>query len=225
MRVLYHFPLCAFSRTVRIILAEKRLDFSLEYEQPWNISEELLTLDPIGIIPLFQDINGICVSGSSAVREYIEEIYPEPNIIGSSPEARAESRRIADCFSFAFFKDVYLDIITERILKRFSRNMTERIPDTAKMRSAMAKANTYIEYISWLVDRRNWLAGQYFSIADIYASSFISVLDYLGCINWSKHEIAKGWYVRIKSRPSFRSILKDNLSQIPPSKDYANLDF
>ena len=82
-----------------------------------------------------------------------------------------------------------------------------------------------MEYISWLIDRRNWLAGKDFSVADIYAASFISVLDYLGIVPWSKYEIAKGWYARIKSRPTFRNILKDNLPQVPPSADYSNPDF
>jgi glutathione S-transferase len=82
-----------------------------------------------------------------------------------------------------------------------------------------------MDFISWLIDRRNWLAGRDFSIADIYASSLVSVLDYLGVIQWNKYDIAKTWYARIKSRPSFRGILVDNLPQIPPSSDYANLDF
>jgi glutathione S-transferase len=94
-----------------------------------------------------------------------------------------------------------------------------------RIRASLSKLRFHLDYVSWLIDRRNWLAGRYFSIADIYAASFLSVMDYIGCVPWDKHEVAKQWYARIKSRPSFRSILNDNLPQIPQSPDYANLDF
>ena len=42
---------------------------------------------------------------------------------------------------------------------------------------------------------------------------------------WEKHEPAKNWYARIKSRPSFRPILQDYIPGIPPAKHYKNLDF
>jgi glutathione S-transferase len=225
MRVLYHFTLCGFSRAIRVILAEKRLDVSLEHEYPWNVSEKLMSVSGIGAIPLLQDINGICVSGFSAIREYLEEVYPMSFMIGSSPEDRAESRQIADWMCSVFYEEVCSAIVYERVVKRFDKKIADRSPDTSKIRAAMSKIDQHMEYISFLSDTRNWLAGQHFSIADVYSSAFVSVLDYLGCINWEKHEVAKGWYARIKSRPSFREILKDNLSQVPPSKDYSNLDF
>lgn len=224
MRTLFHFPLCGYSRAIRFMLSEKRLDFSLVYESPWDVSEKLQELNISGTLPVLSDINGTVVYGNSAIREYIEESYLDINLLGDDPSKRAEARRIADWFDFIFYNDVYFDIINEKILKRFMKNV-DKTPNPSCIRNALSKLNMHLEYISWLVDRRNWLAGQNFSIADIYAASFISVLDYLGCVPWEKHEIAKGWYARIKSRPSFRTILKDNLSQIQPSKDYANPDF
>ncbi|MBQ2176407.1 MAG: glutathione S-transferase family protein, partial [Alphaproteobacteria bacterium] len=122
------------------------------------------------------------------------------------------------------YKDVYQPVIRERILKRFVKD-TDKRPDPACIREAGTKLNNHMEYIAWLVDRRNWLAGKEFSIADIATASLLSVMDYLGIIQWHKYELVKSWYVRIKSRPSFRSILQDNVPQIPPASNYANLDF
>lgn len=224
MRTLYHYPLCGFSRVVRVILSEKKLDYSCVYEAPWDVGEEVFEHNIAGTLPVFIDINGTSVFGSSAIREYIEEVYPEPNLIGDEPADRAETRRLADWFDNIFFHDVYFQLFEEKIRKRFSKN-GDRTPNPALIRAALSKLSMHMGYISWLIDRRNWLGGKYFSIADIYAASFISVLDYLDCIQWNKYEIAKQWYARVKSRPSFRSILADNLSQIPPSSDYANLDF
>ncbi len=224
MRILYHYPLCALCRIVRFILSEKKLDYSCEYQTPWNISDEVFEYNIAGTLPVFVDINGTAIFGNSTITEYINEAYPDPNLIGDDPIDRAETRRIADWFSFIFYNDVYTHIIDEKIMKRFSKT-TDKAPNTSSIRAALSKLGMHLEYISWLVDRRNWLGGKYFSIADIYAASFISVLDYLGSIPWTKHDNAKQWYARIKSRPAFRSILNDHLSQIPPSNDYTNLDF
>lgn len=224
MRTLFHYPLCGQSRIVRFMMAEKRLDFELEYESPWAPSEKLYEHNIAGTLPVLVDISGASIFGSSAVREYLEEVYPDVNLIGTDYNQRAEARRIADWFDFIFFREVYFPVVNEKLTKRFSRSV-DKTADPNSIRTASSKLSTHLEYISWLIDRRNWLAGRDFSIADIYAASFLSVLDYLDFVPWSKHEIAKGWYARIKSRPGFRGILKDNLSQIPPSSNYSNPDF
>ncbi|MDR2666902.1 MAG: glutathione S-transferase family protein [Holosporales bacterium] len=224
MRRLFHYPLCAFSRIVRFIISEKHLDCELIYQVPWEPFEELFEYNLLGSIPLLADISGIFIHGNSAIREYLEETYPEISLINGDFQQRAEARRIADWFAFTFYWDVYLPIVDEKIFKRFSKAVNKS-PEPGKVRSAGTKLSTHMEYIAWLADRRNWLAGKEFSIADIYAASFISVLDYLGIITWNKYEIAKGWYAKVKSRPGFRGILGDNLPQVPPSAEYSNPDF
>jgi glutathione S-transferase len=47
----------------------------------------------------------------------------------------------------------------------------------------------------------------------------------LGEVPWNEDEVAKNWYARVKSRPSFRAILADTMAGLPPSKSYADLDF
>ena len=224
MRTLYHYPLCASCRVVRFMLAEKKLDFSCSYQVPWKVGEEVFEHNIAGTLPVFVDISGTSVFGSSAIREYIEDVYPEPGLIGEDPVDRAEARRMADWFDYIFAQDVYFQITDEKIRKRLARGK-DRTPNPANIREALLRLPMHFEYLSWLIDRRNWLGGKSFSVADIYAASFISVLDYLGMIQWNKYETVKQWYARIKSRPTFRSILSDNLSQLPPSSDYANLDF
>lgn len=224
MRKLFHYPLCAFSRTVRIALSEKHLDCEMVYEAPWAPSDDLLELNVSGELPVLVDINGVSVHGNSAIREYLEEVYPEVNLLGGDFQQRAEARKISDWVNFVFHRDVYFPIIREKILKRFAKDIDRR-PDPACIRSASSKLGTHMGYIAWLVDRRSWLAGKELSVADISAAAFVSVLDYLGIIQWHKYELVKDWYVRIKSRPSFRCVLNDNLPQVPPAADYANLDF
>ena len=82
-----------------------------------------------------------------------------------------------------------------------------------------------MEYIDYLSDRNSYLAGNTLTLADLTVAAHLSILDYLGDVPWEEYKNAKLWYAKIKSRPSFKEILKDNIKGIPPSSNYTNLDF
>ena len=63
------------------------------------------------------------------------------------------------------------------------------------------------------------------SAADLTAAAHLSCLDYLGDVPWDEHPVAKEWYARLKSRPSFRPLLADHWPGTNPPEHYANLDF
>jgi glutathione S-transferase len=63
------------------------------------------------------------------------------------------------------------------------------------------------------------------SYADLAAATHLSAADYLGDVPWNEDEMAKTWYARVKSRPSFRPLLAETLAGVPASENYANLDF
>jgi glutathione S-transferase len=57
------------------------------------------------------------------------------------------------------------------------------------------------------------------------AAAALSVLDYLGEVNWGDFPAAKDWYSRVKSRPSFRPLLADRVRGLSPVSTYGDLDF
>jgi glutathione S-transferase len=93
------------------------------------------------------------------------------------------------------------------------------------MRAARHNIRYHLAYIGWLVGTRDWLAGEKLSLADLAAAAHLSAVDYLGEVPWTADETAKNWYARVKSRPSFRTILADSLAGIAPPANYADLDF
>ncbi len=93
------------------------------------------------------------------------------------------------------------------------------------MRAIRSNLRYHLSYLSYLADQRKWLAGDDFSIADLVAAAHFSVLDYLGEVAWEDYPVAKGWYARLKSRPSFRSLLADRIPGTPPPLHYTDLDF
>ena len=125
-------------------------------------------------------------------------------------------------FDGKFHHEVTDNLLTEKLDKRF---MGMGGPDSAAIRAGHANIPTHLEYIGYLCERRTWLSGGGLSLADAAAAAHISALDYLGDVPWEEHPAAKDWYVRIKSRPSFRPLLQDRIPGLPPPKHYADLDF
>ena len=60
------------------------------------------------------------------------------------------------------------------------RLKNKSFPDAAVIREGVQNMQMHLDYISWLVDQRNWLAGHYLTLADITAAAQLSTLDYLG---------------------------------------------
>jgi len=222
MRILFHLWLSPFCRKVRLVLHEKRLEFQMKTEGVWERRPEFLGLNPAGEVPVLLEVDGSAVSGSDAICEFLDEMYPEPSIIGRNALARAEVRRLVYWFDHKFNDEVTEHLVGEKIMKRF---LGFGEPDSKRVRAGHANVHNHLDYISYLTDRRRWLGGDDMSLADITAAAHISTIDYLGDVPWLEHPGAKDWYARIKSRPSFRPLLEDHIPGAPPVKSYANLDF
>ena len=222
MRILYHLWMSPQCRKVRVALLEKRLEFDLRAENVWERRDEFLALNPASDIPVLVETDGTALSGSDAICEFLDEVHPEPPLIGHQPIARAEVRRLVHWFDEKFNAEVTENLVGEKMTKRY---LGKGGPSSKAVRAGHANIHSHLDYIRYLTERRTWLAGDVFSLADIAAAAHLSSIDYLGDVPWAEHEEAKDWYARIKSRPSFRSILEDNIPGAPPQKHYANLDF
>ena len=75
-----------------------------------------------------------------------------------------------------------------------------------------------------IVEHRDCAGSGEVGIAQPVAGT-ISVLDYLGEIDWKDWPQGKDWYQRMKSRPSFRPLLADRVRGVTPASHYADLDF
>jgi glutathione S-transferase len=69
------------------------------------------------------------------------------------------------------------------------------------------------------------LACREITLGDLAVAAHLSTLDYFGEVPWHDFAAANEWYVRMKSRPAFRSILSDRVPGQPPVSHYAELDF
>ena len=218
---LYQFPLCPFSRKVRLVLGEKGVGYEPVRESPWARRDEFLDMNPAGQTPVMADDRGVGLTDSVATGECFEETVSKAPLPNGTAADRAEIRRLVAWFDVQFFRDITGPLLHERMLKRIVHRAT---PDSTALREAMKAAVAHLDYIDFLLDHRTWLGGATMSLADLAAAAQISVADYLGGIDWKSHEQAKRWYVGMKSRPSFRPLLAERMEGINPPPEYEKLD-
>jgi glutathione S-transferase len=231
MLTLFHQPLCPHSRFARLALGEYGLNARLIEERFWERRNDFLTLNPAGTIPVLVEEGQPAVPGGAVIAEYLEdrragETDAPEHLLPAGAGPRVEVRRLAAWFNDKFHAEVSGPLVNERVFKRYmTLEQGGGPPDTDAIRAARHNIRYHLAYIGWLVRTRDWLAGERLSYADLAAAAHLSAVDYLGDVPWSEDEAAKTWYVRVKSRPSFRAILADSLGGIPPAKHYADLDF
>ncbi len=222
MWLLYQFPLCPFSRKIRLLMSEKNIPYELRREDPWAASDLFFNLNPAGCTPVVvNEEKSLVLADSRAIAEYFEETVDHAPMLGGTAAGRAEIRRLVALFDENFYADVTAPLLSERMKKRL---VLRQPPDSRALREAMKLAHGHLDYLDWLIDNRPWVAGSTMSMADLAAAAQISVADYLGGIDWAGHEQSRGWYAVFKSRPSFRPLLAERMDVIKPPAHYALLD-
>src|SRR6476661_1755194 len=136
---LLQFPLCPFSRKVRLVMAEKGVPAELVRENPWERRDEFVDLNPAGETPvLVETERNIVLIGSQPIAEYFEETVEKTPMIHGDAAQRAEIRRLTEWFDEKLFREVVEPLMVERMRKRL---VSRESPDTRVLREAMRIAN------------------------------------------------------------------------------------
>lgn len=221
---LYHWPLDPAGRMVRLVLAEKGEPFEAVRSQPWAPELEIAAIAPGAVAPAVVSAGAgprFAASGTRAICEYLEEVRPVPALLPDDLSERAEARRLWSWVE-AGMEEVTDTLLSERVLQWTRR---DRQPDSEKLRRGAHTLRGRLTYLNALTEERGNLAGRHLSLADFAAAAHLSAYDYFGDVQWEAVPDLKAWYMRIKSRPSFRPILADRIEAARPVSYYAELDF
>ena len=166
---LFQFPLCPFSRKVRLVLAEKGVGHELVRENPWERRDEFMDLNPAGETPVMVELDqGVTLIGSQPIVEYFDETVDRMPMIHGNAALRAEIRRMTEWFDMKLYREAVEPLMNERMRKRLVNRET---PDTRILREAMRTASEHLDYLDYLLDHRRWLAGPGLSLADFTAAA------------------------------------------------------
>jgi glutathione S-transferase len=164
-----------YVRKVRIVMAEKKLDFQLVLEDVWA-SDEIQKINPLGKVPCLvmegQDSITGAVFDSRVIVEYVDTLSPVGKLIPAGGRERCEVRTweaLAD------------GVVDAAILVRLERTWAGR---SAEQRSAawdqrqMDKVNAGLAAMSQGLADKTWCSGTHFSLADISLGCALGWLEF-----------------------------------------------
>ena len=221
MITLYHYYLCSSSRYIRLILEEHKISYQTQLENYWKPQNDFLELNPAGHLPVLVNEENFPVIGANACVEYIKDLELRSNFFAENYKEKAEINRLVHWFEVIFKKEVFDPIIYEKVYSRIVENIT---PNSENIRAALQNLDFHIQYFNYLLNNKNYFIKDELTYLDFLAAANFSVLDYLGLLNLKSYENIREWYFKLKSRPSFRTLLKDQIVGLNPHENYKNMD-
>lgn len=222
---LFHFAFDPSSRIARLALAEAKVAFEESTVRPWEPDCPLHAWNPSGMPPVLRIAEAgrtLTLCEVSAILGWIEDRSKTPVLMPEDPVDRAEARRLVGWFERRFTDEVDAVLLHERMEKPLLRMGP---PDARLLRDGRAALKAQLAMLEGLLDTGDWLAGRRISAADLHAAGHLSVLDYFGEVPWNSYPHLKTWWMKLKSRPSYRPLMSDRFPGVPPSAHYADLDF
>jgi glutathione S-transferase len=167
-----------YVRKVRIVMAEKRLDFQLEIEDVWA-SDHILESNPLGKVPCLVMEGGEAVFDSRVIVEYIDTLSPVGRLIPERGRERAEVR------TWEALGDGVLDAA---VLARLERNWGGRSDGQRSqpwIDRQMKKIDASLASMSKGLGDKPFCSGIHFSLSDVAVGCALGYLDYrFSHIDW-----------------------------------------
>ena len=190
-------------RRVRIFLAEKGVEIptvDLDMAKGEHRAPEFLALNPLGKLPVLQLDDGTALAESMAICRYIEDIHPEPNLLGRTPLERATVEMWNRRVEFELLKPMGDQF---GHLSAFFAGRVKQIPEFGELARATA-----MKTLAWF-DRelagRPFLAGDRYTVADITAQCAVVLGKNTGAPLPDDLPNLARWWAAVSARPSARA--------------------
>ncbi len=214
MRRLIHVMLSPSCRLARLMVGEKRI--ACDPVPAEDIKQSM---------PVFIDMDGTRAEGVWAILDHLEHHYPDRPLAPADDTARLTCLRWVDWAMGPFHEKVTQRIVYEKAAPRYTGAGFSRAPDMNVIRAGREELKAALSAIGVAAESNGNLACREPTLGDLAVAAPLSALDYFGEIPWSDFPAANEWYVRMKSRPAFRSLLLDRVPGQPPVSHYTELDF
>ena len=199
--LLYQFRMGTNPRRVIVYLAEKGIEvprYELDYANGEHRSAPYLRINPSGRAPTLVTDEGLAITDSAAIVEYLEERHPERPMIGVDPGSRAQVRAI--------------ERLGSDLVGRFQPwlwNATDKFPakESAPSQETATRINAYVQEILDVLDAcigsHAFLAGDSPTIADCTVFPvFQTARERFNLSFGNEHPRLDAWYARFRARPS-----------------------
>jgi glutathione S-transferase len=185
---------------VNMFLAEKGVDLSVvkvDLMGGENRQPPYMAKNPAGQLPCLELDDGTVFAEITAICEYLDEVYPDPPLIGATPEERANTRMWVRRVDLNVCEPMANGFRYAEGLPLFQSRM-RTIPHAADDLKTLAQEK--LSWIDGMMDGKTWIAGERFTLADIMLFCFLQFGAQVGQpLNPDNKNIA-AWQERVKAR-------------------------
>ena len=189
-------------KVVRMFMAERGVNVEtvdIDLMAGENRQPDYLTKNPSGTTPALQLDDGSFIAEITAICEYLDDKHGNTDLIGTTPEARAETRMWSRRIDLQIIENLTNGFRYSEGLQLFQSRL-HCIPQAADDLKALTQ-----ERLTWLdgqMDGKQFVCGDRFTLADILLFCFLEFGEQVGQpINTANKNIS-AWYAKVKQRPS-----------------------
>jgi len=157
-----------FARKVRIVLAEKKIDYDLEQENPWNADTKIAQYNPLGKVPVLELDDGSTLYDSSVIVDYLDTVTPVGRLIPEPTRQRIIVKRW----------EALGDGISEAAANIFLERKRPQTQQSAEwIQRQYGKIRTGLQAMSEDLGEKGFCTGESYNLADIATGCALFYLD------------------------------------------------
>lgn len=202
--ILYGAALSPFVRKVRIVLAEKGLEYQLENVDPFNQPDWYAELNPLRRIPALRD-GDVTLADSSVICHYLEERNPElAPLCGQGAVSRAQVSWLEKYADYEVAPLATFTVFRNRLLKP----LLGKPCDEVEVKGAMLeKLPGHLDYLERTLGTAEYFVDQRFGLADIaVACQWVNLRHGGECLDSQRWPALAAHFERVLQRPALQPI-------------------
>ena len=188
-----------YVRKVRIVMAEKKLDYQFVLEDVWAENSTMSTFNPLGKVPCLVMEAGEAIFDSRVIVEYIDTLSPVGKMIPAQGRERAEVK------TWEALADGVMDAALLARLEATWAGRTDEQRSDAWITRQMAKIDHALQAMSKGLGDKAYCSGVHFSLSDVAVGCALGYLDFrFPDVKWrDAHPKLARLYDKLALRPSF----------------------
>lgn len=188
-----------YVRKVRVVMAEKKLDYQLILEDVWSPETQITTSNPLGKVPCLVMEGGEAVFDSRVIVEYLDTLSPVGKLIPTQGRERAEVK------TWEALADGLLDAAILGRLESTWSGRSEAQRSNAWIDRQMSKIEASLKSMSQGLGDKPFCSGIHFSLSDVAVGCALGYLDFrFPVIDWrTPYPNLSRLAEKLNQRPSF----------------------
>lgn len=211
----YGVPLSPFVRKVRVLLAEKGIDYTLEQVNIFPMPEWFQEISPLRRIPVLRDTDvgeDATLGDSSVICAYLDKKYPEKPLYPAEPFAYARALWFEEYTDSDVAGQIGLGMFRPMVVNKLMGNAPDRATADTTFKEKLPR---YLSYLDREIAGKEYYAGDQFSIADISVGSQFVNFEHAGyTLDTATYPNLTAFLERVHARPCFAGYLAEERAMI-----------